>query len=147
MRWLVFPLGTHYRPAPDAVGHKIVRKAIEPGEFRDRLTRDIFVSKDPNDPTGVLEVTMEKVVAAEEAERKLERAIRAGTVRRFHGIDWLADAVEKNVLTKDEAQVLRDVDELTARVIAVDHFDPAEVKPNYVSLGHNSRAVQDAAAE
>ena len=104
MRWLVFPLGTHYKPAPDAVGHKIVRMAIEPGEFRDRLTRDIFVSKDPNDPTGILEVTMEKVVAAEEAERKLERAIRAGTVRRFHGIDWLADAVEKNVLTQDEAQ-------------------------------------------
>ena len=147
MRWLVFPLGTHYKPAPDSVGHRVVRKAIEPGEFRDRLTRDIFVSKDPNDPTGILEVTMEKVVAAEATERKLERAIRAGTVRRFHGIDWLADAVAKNVLTQDEAQALREVDELTARVIAVDHFDPAEVKPNYVSLGHNSRAVQNAAAE
>ena len=147
MRWLVFPLGTHYKPAPDAIGHKVVRMALEPGEFRDRMTRDIFVSKDPNDPTGVLGVTMEKVIAAEQVERKLERAIRAGTVRRFHGIDWLGDAVAKNVLTSDEAALLREVDDLTARVIAVDHFDPAEVKPNYVSLGHNSRAVQDVAAE
>ncbi len=145
MRWLVYPLGTHYKPAPDALGHKIVRLALEPGEFRDRLTRDIFVSKDPDDPTGILEVTLEKVIAAEEAERKLERAIRAGTVRRFHGIDWIGDAVGKDIITPDEATLLREVDELTARVIAVDHFDPAEVKPNYVSFGHNSRALQGAA--
>ncbi len=147
MRWLVFPLGTHYKPAPDAVGHKVVRQALEPGAFRDRLTRDIFVSKDADDPTGILEVTLEKVIAAEQAERKLERAIRAGSVRRFHGIDWLGEAVSKDVLTPDEAALLREVEELTARVIAVDHFDPAEVKPNYVNLGHNSRALEGAAAE
>ena len=147
MRWLVFPLGSHYKPAPDAIGHKLVRKVIEPGEFRDRLTRDIFVSKDPNDPTGVLEVALEKVVAAEEVERKLERAIRKGTVQRYHGKDWIGDAVNKDVLTADEAALLREVDDLTARVIAVDHFDPAEVKPNYVSLGHNSRIVAGTAAK
>lgn len=147
MRWLVFPLGTHYKPAPDFIGHKVVRKVLEPGEFRDRMTRDIFVSKDPNDPTGILEVTLEKVVAAEEVERKLERAIRKGTVQRYHGKDWIGDAVAKDVVTADEAQLLREVDELTARVIAVDHFDPAEVKPNYVTLGHNSRTASDVAAE
>jgi len=32
-------------------------------------------------------------------------------------------------------------------VIAVDHFDPAEVKPNYKNMGHNSRGVESAAAE
>ncbi|MEM6495740.1 MAG: acyl-CoA dehydrogenase domain-containing protein, partial [Pseudomonadota bacterium] len=147
MRWLVFPLGTHYKPAPDVIGHKVVRKVLEPGEFRDRMTRNIFVSKDPNDPTGVLEVTLEKVVAAEEVERKLERAIRKGTVERFHGKDWIGDAVTKDVLTAEEATLLREVDELTARVIAVDHFDPAEVKPNYGSLGHNSRTAAGVAAE
>ena len=145
MRWLVFPLGAHYKPAADALGQKAVRQVLEPGEFRDRMTRDIFVSKDVNDPTGILEVTLEKVIAAEQVERKLERAIRAGTVRRFHGIDWIGDAVTKDVLTSDEAALLREVDELTARVIAVDHFDPAEVKPNYTSLGHNSRALEGAA--
>jgi acyl-CoA dehydrogenase len=39
------------------------------------------------------------------------------------------------------------VEELTARVIAVDHFDPAEVKPHYMTAGHNARAVQGVAAE
>ena len=53
---------------------------IQPGDVRDRLTREIYVSRDVNDPTGLLEVTMEKVVAAEEAERKLDRAVRSGEV-------------------------------------------------------------------
>ena len=80
-------------------------------------------------------MTLEKVVAAEEAETKLERAIRAGTVRRYHGIDWIGDAVAKGVLTEAEGAQLREVEALTARVIAVDHFDPAEVKPHYMTAG------------
>ena len=139
MMWLVFPLGGQYRPASDQLSHEVVRLAITPGEVRDRLTRNIYISKDPRDPTGVLEVALEKVTAAEGAERKLDRAVRAGTVQRYHGVDWIGDAVTKGVLTADEGTLLREVEELTARVIAVDHFDPAELKPNYVSLGHNSR--------
>jgi acyl-CoA dehydrogenase len=142
MRWIVYPYGAHQKPAPDRLAHKVVRQMLVPGAFRDRLTREIFVSKDRNDPTGVLEVAFEKAVAAEEAERKLDRAIRAGTVRRYHGLDWFQEAVEKDVLTKDEAAELRELEELTARVIAVDHFDPAEVKPVWAGVGHNSRAAE-----
>ncbi len=147
MRVVVFPLGRRFKPADDRLGSTCVRLACEPGDVRDRLTRYIFVSKDVNDPTGLLEVTLEKVIAAEEAEKKLDRAIRAGTVRRFHGLDWIGDAVKKGVLTEAEGAQLKEVEALTARVIAVDHFDPTEVRPNYMTTGHNSRAVQSAAAE
>ena len=82
--------------------------------------------------------------AVEVAE--LERAIRAGTVRRYHGIDWLGDAEKAGVLTKEETALLREVETLTARVIAVDHFDPAELKPNYMKPGHNAAAIQRSAA-
>ena len=79
-----------------------VELVLEPGEVRDRLTRYIYVSHDPNDPTGLLEVTLAKVVAAEEAEKKLDRAMRAGTGAPLHGIDWIGDAVKKGVLTESE---------------------------------------------
>ena len=146
LRAVVFPLGRHYRPAPDKLGSIIAGLVLKPGDIRDRLTRHIFVSKDPADPTGVLEVTLEKVVAAEEAEKKLEKAVRTGTIRRYHGIDWIGDAVTQNVITTEEATLLREVEALVARVIAVDHFDPAELRPNYMRPGHNTRAAGDAAA-
>jgi acyl-CoA dehydrogenase len=136
-----------YSPASDALGHDVARLVLTPGEVRDRLTRYIFVSRDARDPTGLLEVALEKVVAAEDAERKLERAVRAGTVRRYHGLDWIGEALAKGVVTESEAQLLREVEALTARVIAVDDFDPAEVKPNYTTLGHNSRSAEGLAAE
>ena len=146
MRWLVFPIGAHYRPAPDRLGHQVVRSVIAPGEVRDRLTRDIYVSHDRSDPTGILEVTLLKVIEAEAAEKKLDRAVRAGTVKRLHGRDWFGDAVREGVINEDEARLLREVEELTAQVIAVDHFDPAEVKPNYPNVGHNSRTAGDVAS-
>lgn len=147
MRMAVFPFGTHYKPAPDWLGHKCVELVLVPGEVRDRLTRFIYVSQNSNDPTGLLEVTFAKVVAAEVAEKKLDRAVRAGQVRRVHGTDWIGDAAKVGVITDEEATLLREVEALTARVIAVDHFDPAEVRPHYMTPGHNARAVQSAAAE
>jgi acyl-CoA dehydrogenase len=151
VRWLmraaVFPLGAHYKPAPDWLGHKCVELVLAPGEVRDRLTRFIYVSHDANDPTGLLEVTLAKAVAAEAAEKKLDRAVRAGQVRRVLGTDWIADAAKIGIVSDEEARLLREVETLTARVIAVDHFDPAEVKPHYMTAGHNARAVQTAAAE
>jgi acyl-CoA dehydrogenase len=145
MRVLVFPFGAHYKPAPDWLGHKVVELVLTPGEVRDRLTRFIYVTHDPNDPVGLLEATLTKAVAAEAAEKKLDRAVRAGQVRRVHGTDWIGDAAKQGVITDVEAQLLRDVEQMTARVIAVDHFDPAEVKPHYMTAGHNARAVQSAA--
>jgi acyl-CoA dehydrogenase len=147
MRAVIFPLGAHYKPAPDWLGHKVVELVLAPGEVRDRLTRHIFVSHNPSDPTGLLEVTFAKVVDAEAAEKKLDRAIRAGKVRRVHGTDWIGDAARQGIITDAEAQTLRELETLTARVIAVDHFDPAEVRPHYMTAGHNARAMQSAAAE
>lgn len=147
MRAVVFPLGRPYRPASDELGHRVVKLVLQAPEVRDRLTCHIYVSQDVEDPTGLLEVTLRKVIASEEAEKKLERAIRAGTVRRYHGVDWIGDAVAKGILTESEGELLREAEALTARVIAVDDFDPAEVRPHYVSMGHNSRRVESDAAE
>ena len=145
MRAVVFPFGSHYKPAPDWLGHEVAELVLRPGEVRDRLTRCIFVSHNPNDPTGLLEVTFAKAVEAEAAEKKLDRAVRAGIVRRVHGNDWIGEAVVKKVLTETEGQMLRELEKLTARAIAVDDFDPAEVRPNYMTPGHNARAMRSAA--
>ncbi|MEM9027818.1 MAG: acyl-CoA dehydrogenase [Pseudomonadota bacterium] len=141
MRWLVYPLGRHYKRAPDELGHRVVRNVLVPGDQRDRLTRDIFISRDPDDPTGVLEVAMEAVIAAEDAEKRIERAIRKGDIQRFHGVDWIGDAVTKGIVTEAEAELVRTAETLSARVIAVDDFDPEEVRPNYMTAGHNVRSA------
>jgi acyl-CoA dehydrogenase len=50
------------------------------------------------------------------------------------------------VLTSAEAALLKEVEALVERVIAVDHFDPLEVKPSYLTPGHNALAASRGAA-
>src|SRR5690606_24504307 len=77
---LVLPFGAR-RSAYDNDAKEIVRASLQPGVFRDRLTRDIYTSEGTGDATGLLEATLEKAVACEEAEKKLERAVRQGDVK------------------------------------------------------------------
>jgi Domain of unknown function (DUF1974) len=141
MRVAIFPFGNHWRKAPDSRGKTVARLVLEPGAVRDRLTREIFVTYDPADATGVLEAAMIKVVAADEADRKIERAVREGKIRRFLGHDWLADAQAKGIITLDEESLLRETDALIAKVIAVDHFAPDEITGKS-AIGHNSRPAK-----
>ncbi|GAB4239093.1 MAG: acyl-CoA dehydrogenase [Methyloligellaceae bacterium] len=143
MRLLAFPYGLARRPAGDRLAREAVRALLTPGEVRDRLTRDIFISQDPDDPTGLLEHALPKAIAAEEAIRKLERAIRKGEVRRTHVNDPIADAEAKGILTGEEAKALAEVQELVSRVIAVDHFTPEEVAPHYVRPGQSRNDNRD----
>jgi acyl-CoA dehydrogenase len=76
---------------------------------------------------GLLEYTLKKVIANEEADKKLERAIRKGDVKRYHNNDWIAEAKSKGVLTEEEASSLAELRDLVARVIAVDDFDAASL--------------------
>ncbi len=126
MRPLVLPFGVR-RPASDMDGKMVARAVLEPGAFRDRLTRDIFVADGNEGGAGLLEYTLAKVVANEAAEKKLERAIRNGEVRRFHDNDWIAEAESKGVLTGDEARALSELRDLVTKAIAVDDFAAAEI--------------------
>ncbi len=142
LRALVFPLGNRARPAKDAAVNALARKVMEPGALRDALTREIFVSQDRDDPTGVLEVALAKVIETEAANAKLERAVRDGRVRRFLGNDFIGEAVTAGIVTQEEGAALREREELVSRVIAVDHFDPAEIT-EISGIGHNSRSAGD----
>jgi acyl-CoA dehydrogenase len=140
LKFCVFPLGNHFKKPKDGLAKAAVHGVLEPGEVRDRLTRYAFVSHDENDPPGLLEAAMRKVVESEEVDRKLERAIRAGKVKRFLGNDWLKEAFDKGVLSQEEADLLRYTERLVARVIAVDDFDAESLKPHYAP-GDNLRAI------
>ncbi len=144
LRPFVFPLGVNRKPASDNQGKELVKLLMQPGKVRDRLTREIYRTDDPNDPIGVLEAAFIKVVETEELNKKIERAAKKGIIQRHHNNDWFAEAVEKSVITPDEALLLRETEELVNRAIAVDHFDPSELEG---SAGQTFVETVPAAAE
>ena len=122
MRTLVFPLGKRARPSADRHNYRLARAVLRPGPFRDRLIAGTYESKDPRDPTGMLEDALRKVTQAEEVEAKFVRAVKKGVIVRRHDRDAITDAVQAGVLTQEEAAVLRLADLATEKAIRVDDF-------------------------
>ena len=126
MRLIIFPVGRHFRPPTDKTGHEIASILIEPSSTRDRLTDGVFLSDDPEDAIGRVEVGLEKVIVAEPAAKKLRKAKEIGYhVRALEGFEaLLAEGISKNVISESEAELLRSANDARQTAIKVDDFPP-----------------------
>jgi acyl-CoA dehydrogenase len=106
----------------------VAKLLIAPSATRDRLTDNVFIGDDENDPVGLLERALVATMEAEPIHAKIRHAIRDGRLDgRFHpeaSQEQLTHrAVVLGVITEDESRVLAKHHALVARVIAVDDFD------------------------
>lgn len=124
LRRLVFPWGRRMRGARDALSARVAELMMTPGPARERLTASIYVSHDPAEATGALELALEAAVAAEAVEARLHAALRK---RRLHSLDADA-AVRAGVLTDADVATLERAAALRRRVIAVDDFAPDDLR-------------------
>ena len=124
MRACALPLGRTFRPSSDRVNYRLAKSILEPGEWRDRLTRDMFVSHDPDDVTGVLEAALVAVTKVEAIEQRFLKGMRKGLYEWRHDQDTIEAAVTAGTINADEASELRNALALTEKVVAVDHFAP-----------------------
>ena len=124
LRRLIFPLGRPYVVPSDKLGHEVARLLIEPSATRDRLTRDMFIARQPDDPVALIESALKAVVAADNVEATIRAAVKAGKIIATTNEARVAIALERNIITADEAALLKRASDLTDRVIHVDDFAP-----------------------
>lgn len=129
LRVLIFPLGRRLKPPSDRTGGEVARRLMTPGASRDRLLAGCYRSSDPDDVTGLLNDTLDKVILADPIEHRLSKAIRSGELEHESAADDLAVAAESGVLSPDEAQKLRDARLARRAVIEVDDFSQEEMRP------------------
>ena len=123
MRLVVFPLGKWFFEPGDKLGHKIAGILQEPSEARDRLTRGVFVSEDPDDAIGRTEVGLKKAIAGEEASKKLRKANIDYHIRALKDLEALInEGLKQGVIDPSEAQLIRAADEARRAVVMVDDF-------------------------
>ncbi|MBS0354594.1 MAG: acyl-CoA dehydrogenase [Proteobacteria bacterium] len=126
-RLVVFPLGRPYVVPSDVLGHQVAGLMIEPSATRDRLTSDVYLPKDVEEPVGALEAALHATIAAEPVEAKVRRAIREGHFTPGllvgGGVDALYDAaVAGGIISGDEYALIKRRGELRDKVIRVDDF-------------------------
>jgi len=129
LRVLIFPLGRRLKPPTDITGREVARRLMTPGASRDRLLEGCYRSNDPEDVTGLLNNTLDKVILADPIELRLSKAQRSGELQHDSDADPLAVAAESGVISPDEAQKVRDARLARRAVIEVDDFSQEEMTP------------------
>jgi len=128
LKLVVFPLGTNERKPSDRLDNKIASLLLSPSETRDRLTDGVYKTASQGNPIGAMEALLPEVIAAEPLARKVEKAIRHGDITADNYDEQIQQAIQTKLLTKQEADLLMDVNQRTKEVIAVDDFDDDELR-------------------
>jgi acyl-CoA dehydrogenase len=121
MRPFVLPLGRRYKGASDQLGHEVAKLLLSPSETRDRLTDGLFIQRSEDDPMGLMELALEKVIAAEPVERKLAKAFGA-SINSENMDAVLKRGVAEGAINELEAETVREAMAITTKAIAVDDF-------------------------
>jgi acyl-CoA dehydrogenase len=128
LRFVVFPFGRRERASGDRLTHKVAQLLLSPSDTRDRLTDGVYKSAKAGHPVGMMEEALPQVIHAEPLERKLLKALSHGEIS---GITWdeqVQDAIGKSIISTEEADILVQVRNLVMEIIAVDEFDPQDLR-------------------
>lgn len=124
LNMVIFPLTKPYGGATDYQGHKIARLLLNPSSARDRLTKGIYFTDDPNDAMGRIEHALNTSLDSESAERKLRDARRIGLITARDITSAVADAIKQSIINEAEAEKILVAHAATLNAISVDEFSP-----------------------
>jgi len=106
----------------DRLGSKLAFMLQIPGEQRDRLTDGIHIPKDKEASLGRIEHAFIEITKAQPLSKKLLSAIKKGVLSKNQPEALIHTAVEKGVLTQEEASQLLVAETLRRDVVEVDSF-------------------------
>jgi acyl-CoA dehydrogenase len=124
----------------DELTHKIVKLSLADSEQRNRLTEGIYIPKNPEEALARQERAYKLAKKAEEAERKIRKAVRKKILPKKKSANLVAMAFEKGVITADDKAVLEESVQAVWDAIQVDDFSQEEyvkrqlVKPQTFKL-------------
>ncbi|MBI2383977.1 MAG: acyl-CoA dehydrogenase [Gammaproteobacteria bacterium] len=131
MRAVVFPLGNWYRPVSDSLNAKVANLLLEQHELRDRLTWLVFKNGGPREAMGRLEHAWQVAQKAEGAYLKYYRLAVKEELAGATAAQRLDDAVNRKLLTREEADLAAEYDRVRFDAILTDDFSQAYIAGNF----------------
>ncbi len=126
LRLLIQPLGKLNDKPADKIEHKIAHVLQNPGSARDRLGHGQYLAQVDGSILGDLETTLENIIKVEPIFDKICKSL--GKKLPMTRLDVLADdALAANIISDEDAQLLKETEAGRLRTINVDDFDPQEL--------------------
>jgi len=122
LRLFIFPRGRTYKNPSDELARRVVDLVTTPGESRERLSEWAYTTLEPGNPLGKLQEALELARENEPLEKRLRQAHREGLIRAEYLGLQIGEAEKAQVVSKAEANSLRDYYDKVFALLAVDDF-------------------------
>jgi acyl-CoA dehydrogenase len=126
LRVLVQPFGKRFDKPSDKIEHKIAHILQNPCSARSRLGDGQYLTRREGSLFGDLEQTLDNVIKVEPIFDRICKAL--GQKLPMTQLDLLADkALAANIISEEDAELLKETEAGRLRTINVDDFDPQEL--------------------
>lgn len=106
----------------DKLGHKVAQAMQTRGETRDRITKDIYLPKSETEALGRYEHAMKLIEESFPVYKKLYKATKAGEIQKDHVLKQVEPALNKGIISSEEAELVQKTEEARFDAILVDEF-------------------------
>jgi acyl-CoA dehydrogenase len=127
LRLFIFPRGRTYSAPADDIARKVVELVTVPGDARERLSRQAYTTLEPGNPLGLLQEALELSRQLAPLERRLRQARKESLISADYLAAQIVEAERAGVISKEEAEALRDYDQKVLALLSVDDFAPHEL--------------------
>ena len=127
LRFFIFPRGRTYKNPSDQIGNRVVDLVTTPGESRERLSEFAYTTLEPGNPLGKLQEALELAREHGPLEKRLRQARKEGLIDSDYLGLQIDEAEKAQVISKAEANSLRDYHEKVSALLDVDDFAPEEM--------------------
>jgi acyl-CoA dehydrogenase len=110
----------------DSLTHGMVEDMVLDTDLRNRMIEGIYFSTKENDQTYRLAKAFKIVNQADQAEKKIKKAIKEGILPKKKTHLLIDDALAKRVITSDEKNMLMMSEQVRLDAIQVDDFSESE---------------------
>ena len=137
----------------DKLSHKVAQAMQEPSKSRDRLTEGIYMPESKEEALGRYEYALKALKDAEPAYDKLKNAARRKELPKTQPRFVIDEALDKQIITEEEAERLRKAEDARVDVVQVDEFTLDEYlhetpkSPIKTEKAHPSPAEEQSPAE
>ena len=127
LRFFIFPRGRTYKNPSDEIGSRVVELVTTPGDSRERLSEFAYTTLEPGNPLGKLQEALELAGEHAPLEKRLRQARKEGLIDSDYLGLQIDEAEKAQVISKAEANGLRDYHEKVSALLDVDDFAQNEM--------------------
>lgn len=127
LRAIIFPFGLHFYKPKDKLNRKIAQLLMEPTNSRARLSEGAYITADTKNVLADIQDALLKSINAEPIEKILIAAKKDKTIVGHTPAELTQSALDKNIISLEQFDILTQAHEATKKVIDVDDFTNDEL--------------------